>query len=172
MIILETPRLRLRRLIPEDLDALWALYRDPEVTRFIPDAPRTRDAAREELEWFQHGHPRRPELGLWATIHKESGQFIGRCGLLPWTIDGQAEVEVAYALAKVYWGQGLATEAARAIAQYAFERLGLTRLICLVDQENAASSGVARRIGMTFEKEMVDEHGPAQVYALARASTQ
>ena len=59
-----------------------------------------------------NGHPRFPELGLWATIHKESGKFIGRCGLLPWTINGQMKLEVAYTIAQEYWGQGLASEAA------------------------------------------------------------
>ena len=115
MIILETKRLLLRHLEPADLHSLFALYSDPEISRFIPDAPRTLAEAKEELDWFLHGHPKHPELGLWATIHKETNQFIGRCGLLPWTIDGQDEVEVAYLIAKSHWGQGLATEAARAI---------------------------------------------------------
>jgi ribosomal-protein-alanine N-acetyltransferase len=166
MQILETERLILRHLTLDDLDDLWALYRDPDVTRFIPDAPRTRAEAQEELGWFQHGHPQHPQLGLWATVYKSTGQFIGRCGLIPWTLDGRPEVEVAYALARAYWGQGLATEAARALAQYAFERLGLTRLICLVDGDNQASLRVARKLGMGLEKEIVDEFGPALVYTL------
>ena len=84
-IILETKRLVLRHQVIEDLDDLWALYCNPNITKYIPDAPRSREEAQEELEWHMHGHPRRPELGLWATIHKETGKFIGRCGLLPWT---------------------------------------------------------------------------------------
>ncbi len=167
-LILETERLRLRPLRLEDLDDLWALYGDPAVTRYIPDAPRTVAEARAEIEWFQNGHPKHPQLGLWATTLKPTGRFIGRCGLLPWTIDGRLEVEVAYALAQAQWGHGLATEAARGIAQYAFERLGLTRLICLIDHANLASARVARKIGMTFEKEFVDEYGPTQIYAMAK----
>ena len=132
-----------RHLSPEDLDSLFALYSDPDVVKYIPDAPLTHQEAREELEWFQNGHPKHPQLGLWATIHKQTGDFIGRCGLLPWAIDGQSEVEVAYSLAKAYWGQGLGTEAAQAILQYGFEQLGLSRLICLIDQENQASIKVA-----------------------------
>jgi RimJ/RimL family protein N-acetyltransferase len=112
MIILETQRLLLRHLLIDDLDDLFAFYNDPEVVKYIPDAPRTYEETREELEWFMNGHPKFPNLGLWATIYKETGQFIGRCGLLPWTIDGQEEVEVAFALSKSHWGQGLATEAA------------------------------------------------------------
>src|SRR5512144_1171703 len=150
MIILETDRLILRRQVPEDLDSLFALYGDPDVTRYIPDAPRTRQEASEELEWFRNGHPKNPQLGLWATIHKADNRFIGRCGLLPWTIDQRPEVEVAYLIAKSYWGQGLGTEAAQALVEYGFEHLGLSRLICLIDHDNVASIRVASKIGMTF----------------------
>jgi RimJ/RimL family protein N-acetyltransferase len=106
MKILETNRLIFRHLNIDDLDDLYALYCDPEVIKYIPDAPRSSEETRQELEWHMNGHPRHPELGLWATIHKASNQFIGRCGLLPWTIDQREEVEVAYLLAKQYWGQG------------------------------------------------------------------
>ena len=166
MIILETSRLILRHQVLEDLDALWALYCDPEITKYIPDAPRSREEAKEELEWHMHGHPRFPKLGLWATIHKETGKFIGRCGLLPWTIDGQEEVEVAYTLAREFWGQGLGTEAARAILNYGFEKLELSRLICLIDRENVPSQKVAEKIGMSFEREARDEMGPFLIYSI------
>ena len=87
MNILETKRLILRRLVPEDLDRLFALYSDPETRQYFPEGTLTYEETKEELEWFLNGHPEHPELGLWATIHKETNQFIGRCGLLPWTID-------------------------------------------------------------------------------------
>ena len=115
MKILETRKLYLRHLEPGDLDNLYALYSDPVVRRYFPEGVLTRQETQEELEWFLNGHPRHPELGLWATIEKETNCFIGRCGLLPWTIDGQYEVEVAYMLAQPYWGLGLATEAAQGI---------------------------------------------------------
>jgi RimJ/RimL family protein N-acetyltransferase len=166
MKILETERLFLRRLVLEDLDALYALYSDPVVRQYFPEGTLTLEETREELEWFLNGHPRHPELGLWATIHKESGQFIGRCGLLPWTIDDQFEVEIAYMLGKEYWGQGLASEAARGIAQYARETLGITRLICLIDHDNAASIRVATKCGMSFEKEGLDDKGPYVLYSM------
>lgn len=168
MIILETKRLILRHPVPEDLDDLWALYRDPVITKYIPDAPRSRDEAREELEWFLHGHPRNPQLGLWATILKETGKFIGRCGLLPWVIDNQPEVEIAYTIAREFWGQGLATEADQAILQYGFEKLNLSRLICVIDSDHVASQKVAEKIGMRFEKEGRDEIGPFWVYAIQK----
>jgi ribosomal-protein-alanine N-acetyltransferase len=167
-IILETKRLLLRHLVLRDLDDLFAFYSDPDVVRYIPDAPRTYEETKEELEWFMNGHPKFPELGLWGTIYKEAGQFIGRCGLLPWTIDGNHEVEVAFALSKAYWGQGLATEVAQALVLYGFEHLRLSRLICLIDHDNKASIKVATKIGMTFEKEGEDEKGPFLVYAMNR----
>jgi ribosomal-protein-alanine N-acetyltransferase len=156
----------LRHFVPGDLDALVEFYRDPEVVRYIPDAPRNPEETKEELEWFLHGHPKFPELGLWATVLRETGQFIGRCGLLPWTIDGQHEVEVAFALLKSQWGQGLATEAAQGILQYATGQLGLSRLICLIDHGNQASIRVATKIGMSFEKEARDEYGPFLIYSM------
>ncbi|MCG2783984.1 MAG: GNAT family N-acetyltransferase [Anaerolineae bacterium] len=169
MKILETERLLLRRLVPEDLDVLHALYSDPVVRQYFPEGTLSIEETREELEWFLNGHPRHPELGLWATIHKESGQFIGRCGLLPWTIDDQFEVEIAYMLAKEYWGQGLASEAAQGIARYARQQLGLTRLICLIDHDNAASIRVAEKTGMAFEKEGFDDKGPYVLYSMEMA---
>jgi ribosomal-protein-alanine N-acetyltransferase len=165
MKILETERLILRRLLPEDLDDLFALYRDPEIRRYFPEGTLTYEETQEELEWFLNGHPEHPELGLWATIHKETHQFIGRCGLLPWTIDGQYDVEVAYLLSKAYWRQGLGTEVARAILNYGFEQLRLSRLICLIDPDNQASIKVAQNIGMTLEKMSQDESGSFLVYA-------
>jgi RimJ/RimL family protein N-acetyltransferase len=171
-ILLETERLILRRQVMADLDALWALYCNPEITRYIPDAPRSYGEAKEELEWFMNGHPRQPELGLWATIHKETGKFIGRCGLLPWTIEGQNEVEVAYALAQEYWGRGLATEAAKGILQYGFEQLHLSRLICLIDPANIASQKVAVKMGMTLEREVEGIEGdgwPTLIYSIQTA---
>ena len=170
-IILKTERLILRRQVIEDLDALWALYCDPQITRFIPDAPRSYKEAREELEWHMHGHPKYSDLGLWATIHKETAKFVGRCGLLPWTIDGQREVEVAYTIARDHWGQGLATEAAQGILEYGFEKLKLSRLICLIDPENIASQRVAEKIGMSLERKVDGWEGdgiPFLIYSITK----
>lgn len=165
MKILETNRLVMRHLELADLDDLYRLYRDPEIRRYFPEGTLTYAETRQELEWFLHGHPRHPELGLWATIEKETGQFIGRCGLLPWVLDGVPEVEVAYLLAKETWGRGLGSEAAQAVLDYGFTRLGLKRLVCLIDRENLASIQVARHIGMAFEREGRDDKGPFLLYS-------
>jgi ribosomal-protein-alanine N-acetyltransferase len=93
---------------------------------------------------------------------------MGRCGLLPWTIDGRPEVEVAYTLAKEAWGRGLGTEAAQGILDYGFEQLGLARLICLIHPSNLASIRVATKIGMTLEREWQGSKGPVLLYARNR----
>src|SRR5688572_12696080 len=164
MHILETERLYLRHLEPGDLDALAALYADPEIRRYFPEGTLTREETQEELEWFLNGHPEHPQLGLWATIHKPTGQFIGRCGLLPWVIDGVNEVEIAYLIAKPWQRQGLGAEAARALVRHGFETLGLKRLIALIDPAHAASIRTAESAGLRFEKEAEIEGVRSSVY--------
>ena len=166
MKILETNRLNLRLLEMTDLDDLFKLYRDPQIRRYYPEGTLSYEDTKLELEWFLNGHPKFPELGLWATIHKASNQFIGRCGLLPWVIDDIPEVEVAYLIAKEYWGQGLGTEAAQGVLRYGFDKLGLSRLICVIDRDNLASIRVATRIGMSFEREARDDKGPFLLYSI------
>lgn len=170
-MILETERLILRHLSLEDLDALFALYSDQEIRQFFPEGVLSYSDTKAELEWHMNGHPSFPELGLWATVLKETNEFIGRCGLLPWKIEERQEVEVAYLLGKKFWGQGLATEAALGIVQYAFGYLKLSRLICLIDPENLASIKVAQRIGMHFEQKVDGVDGddfPTLIYAMQR----
>ena len=169
MKILETERLLFRRLVMDDLDALYKLYSDPEVRQYYPEGVLNYEETKEELEWFLNGHPKHPELGLWATVHKPSGKFIGRSGLLPWTIEGRHEVEIAYLLDKEFWGQGLASEGALAIRDYALKKLGLPRLVCLIDPKNIASQKVAEKIGMTLEKQVDGIDGdnyPTLIYAI------
>ncbi|MBL8093348.1 MAG: GNAT family N-acetyltransferase [Anaerolineales bacterium] len=167
MIIFETERLVLRRLVIEDLDALYELYRDPEIRRYFPEGTLDLKSTRAELEWFLNGHPRHPELGLWATIHKPTGAFIGRCGLLPWMIEGRLEIEIAYLLGRPYWRQGLGSEVARGLVRYGFDRLGLKRLIALIDADNLASVRTAERAGLRFERDLVLDDAPCRVYAVS-----
>lgn len=168
-LILETERLRLRRLRPDDLDDLHALYGDPGIRRYFPEGALTRVETQDELNWFvAGGDPAHPDLGLWATIYKPSGAFIGRCGLIPWTLDGKLEIEIAYLLAKDYWRQGLGGEVARALVRHGFEKLGLTRLIALIDPGNDASRRTAMKAGLIFERAILHEGSRCHVYAIER----
>jgi len=78
-------------------------------------------------------------------------------------------VEVAYTIAREYWGQGLATEAAQAILQYGFKTLNLSRIVSLIDPDNGASQRVAEKMGMTFEKRVDEgEYTPFFIYSIDR----
>jgi RimJ/RimL family protein N-acetyltransferase len=168
MKILETERLLMRRLVASDLDDLYALYRDPEIRRYFLEGTLTLEETRDEPAWFQNGHPDHAELGLWATMYKPTGKFIGRCGLLPWTIDGVDEVEIAYLIAKPWQRQGLGAEAARALVRYGFETLGLKRLIALIDPKHEASIRTALGAGLRYEREAEVERLRSPVYAIER----
>src|SRR4051812_26807862 len=181
-----TERLTLRPLQLEDADVLARLYADPYVRRYFPEGTLTRHETTEELEWFIDVYDRRYGLGLWATLDEETGEFIGRCGLIPWRLlpsradhvaltsadeepddDATYEVEVAYLLAKEHWGRGFATEAARAIVAYALDHVSSSRLICLIDPENAPSRRVAAKIGMSSDG-VVDVDGDVvPLYSMA-----
>lgn len=164
--ILETERLILRRLTMDDLDELFALYHSPDVRKYYSEGIPSYDETKQELEWMIHTCYAKYGFGMWATILKETGKFIGRCGLTPMDIEGHEEIEVGYMLAKEYWGRGLATEAAKAILYYGFEQAGLGRLICVVNPGNQASSRVALKIGMTLEIDGNVNGEPTLLYAI------
>ena len=143
--ILETDRLRLRRIRASDVPALTSLWCDPDVTRFM-GGPRQegdlRDAFAEDVK-----DPFACEYDLWPVEEKASGDVIGHCGLLDKEVDGRREIELVYVLAKAAWGSGYATEIASALRDHAFCELGLDRLISLIEPENAASERVAEHVG-------------------------
>src|SRR5215207_3560237 len=170
-IILETERLLLRKLTRDDLDDLFALYKEPNVRKYFPEGTLTYEETKEELAWIIDVYYGQYGYGLWATIYKETGEFIGRAGLLPWTIENRQEVEVAYLLAEKFWRQGLGTEVAQAIVQYGFEHLKLSRLICMMYPENIGSVKVAENMGMTLEKEMMDDKGSFFLYSRSNLSS-
>jgi RimJ/RimL family protein N-acetyltransferase len=147
----ETDRLRLRKLSRYDLDYLFAILGDAETMRFYP-APKTRDETAAWIEWNLRNY-RDHGFGLWALVLKETGEFVGDCGLTVQDVDGESLVEVGYHVKKTHWRQGLATEAAMACRDHAFDVVGVDRLIALVRIGNEPSAGVARNLGMTVWKE-------------------
>jgi ribosomal-protein-alanine N-acetyltransferase len=172
---LTTARLELRPLAAADLDDLAALFADPDVMRYVGEGrPRTRadTATRLELHldhWRKHGFGffgvrRRGEPGASAT--GGTGAFIGRCGLQ--YLGDTGSVEVGYTLAKPYWGQGYATEAARACVEYGFGVLGLPRIVAIARPENAASRRVLEKLGMRLVKTTEWDGNPVVWYELDR----
>ncbi len=161
---LTTPRLRLRPLGPQDLDNYVSLFADPAVTRYLGSAvKRTREDHTTLLlsavaHWQQRGY------GIWAVLDRESGTFLGRCGLR--FLDEVGEVELLYTFHQAFWGRGYATEAALACARFAFERTRLGRLIALADPEHLRSRRVMEKLGMRLEKEAPFRSSQAVWYAL------
>lgn len=170
LLILETDRLRLRRLQPTDVDALVELWRDPEVTRFM-GGPRNADELRTGFT-EDSVNPFAYVYDLWPVIEKASGAVVGHCGLPDKEVEGREEIELVYVLAKRVWGKGFATEIACALRDHAFGSMGLSRLISLIEPENAASERVATKVGMTFEKEIVRPGGAIRrIYSIEREVT-
>ena len=163
-MLIETERLVIRDLSASDVEALARMWCDPEVTRFLGGS---RDSAevRRILE-EDAGSATPPDVDLWPVLEKGSGQVVGHCGLLEKEVDGSAEVELVYVLARAAWGRGYATEAAAAIRGYAQEHLGLQRLIALIAPENRASERVALKVCMRLERETLRPGGKLmRVYA-------
>jgi len=141
-----TERLILRRLNPGDREALRDVLGDPVVMRYSMGTlrPETVPAWIDErvAEYARWG------FGLWGLELIEGSRLIGYCGLTVIEIEESSEVEIGYRLARAHWGQGLASEAASAVRDYALGDLGVRRLVALIDPANRASSRVARKLGM------------------------
>ena len=154
MFRLETARLILREMRAGDAIALLKVFSDPRVIASFPGAEPF-DSSRMDL-WVGRNleHQREHGYGLFSVIHKEDGLLIGDCGLEQMEVG----VELGYDLRSDYWGRGLATEAAGAVRDFAFEELRLGRLVSLIRVGNDASLRVARKIGMSVVEE-VDRGG-------------
>jgi ribosomal-protein-alanine N-acetyltransferase len=163
-VVCETERLILRRLTMDDLEPLAAIHADADVMQFVGGArtyAQTRTRLRDLIDAYET-----VGFSKWAVVHRASGTFIGRCGPILEQVGGVDEVEVGYDLAKPYWGQGLASEAAAAAVAHCFSALGRSRVISLIRQENVASQRVARHLGMTYERDVEWRGMTIGMYAL------
>lgn len=162
--VLETARLRLRVLQESDLDAFAAMSADPEVMRYLgaTGQPVDRSGAWRILASMV-GHWAFRGYGFFAMEDKATGAFVGRTGL--WQPEGWPGLEIGWAVARERWGEGLATEAALAVRDYAFGAMNIPRLISLIRPDNKASVKVAEKIGERFDRRM-DIDGEALVYAI------
>lgn len=149
-MILETPRLLLRQFRAQDAEALQAVLGDPLAMEFYPeplDRRGVEDWIGKNLERYQRdGH------GLWALMLKDSNDLIGDCGCTIQEVEGRNEIEVGYHVRRDLWGNGYATEAARACTGYAFRSLSAKRVISMIRPENLRSIRVAEKNSMIREK--------------------
>src|SRR5579884_2879080 len=157
-----TPRLRLRRPSAEDRDDYVRLFGDAEVMHYLRGVrtPEESAAALERMleQWRRHNY------GVWTVLERDTGRFVGRCGLR-WQEKADA-AELLYTLHREFWGRGLADEAAEKCARWGFEHVGLPRLVAFTDPANAASRRVLEKLGMRCDGEKPFEDAPAAWYSL------
>jgi RimJ/RimL family protein N-acetyltransferase len=177
-IVLETERLILKPIDETSLDAFEVFMADPEVMRFIGGETLERDEVEIRLGLMRERFER-DGFGHFVLTRKDDGRIVGRAGLLVWNVpewtittraeaQGEYEIEMGWTLGREFWGNGYATEAARAIQEFAFGELGLDRLISLIAPANVASAAVATRLGMEVEGEAELPKVTVQIWSLAR----
>ncbi len=148
---LTTDRLLLRDFDELDWQALHEYACDPEVVRHMEWGPNTEEESRDFIRWaiaYQKEQRRRNyEL---AVVLKTEDRLIGGCGIHVSEPDSR-EGFIGYCFNRLFWGQGYATEAARALLEFGFNQLGLHRIFATCDPENIASAHVLEKIGMQRE---------------------
>jgi RimJ/RimL family protein N-acetyltransferase len=158
-----TERLVFREMRVDDLDDMAGLLGDPDVMRYYP-RPKSRTEALAWITWNQALYEREG-FGLWVIELRATGEFVGDCGLTPQKVDGVVDVEVGYRVRADLQGQGLASEAAAACRDHARDALDIKRLIAIIHPDNVPSQRVARKIGLSYERDAVVSTGPVRVYA-------
>jgi len=159
--MIQTKRLTLRKMKAEDAEAFLDIFSDPEAMKYfgvIFDRPRMDKWVRDNLD-----HEKEHGFSLYSVVLKEDGEVIGDCGLETDEIDGETLVGMGFDFRRKYWGNGYATEAARAVLAYAFTEFNFEKISGWIDPTNGPSQRVAERIGMTVERYV--QRGPKK-YAL------
>lgn len=150
---IETTRLWTRPVTMDDQQAWAEFLAHPEASRYLPN-PEGDSAEVRAQQWMERqlGRYEGGTFGLMALIHKDTGEFIGQCGLITQMVDGREELEVGYHIFPQHWRQGFASEAARAFRDLAFENGLRDSIISIIDRNNLGSQAVARSNGMKLEK--------------------
>lgn len=147
-----TPRLLLREMTDDDFPALYAILSDPETMRYYPK-PYDEAGVRRWISWCKDSYAKHG-FGLWAVTLRDTGEFIGDCGISLQPINGQWLPEIGYHIRKDHWRKGYAGEAAEASIRLAFEQFGFPAVYSYMKAENEPSWRTAMKNGMT----LVDEY--------------
>ena len=163
---LETARLRLRPRIMADLEANLAMDLNPAVHRYIfVHGPPDPAAQRADLtRKIQTGWPARG--GVWAVEWRDTLGFLGWCGLFP--LEGTGPIEIGYRYIPQAWGQGVATEAARAVLDHGLRTLSFDPIVAVAHPENRASRRVLEKIGLLAANHAFHYGAELAFYRLAR----
>jgi ribosomal-protein-alanine N-acetyltransferase len=148
---LETGRLLLRKMRLDDAPAMFAYASDPEVTRYVLfETHRSVEDSEAFLRLAVEGYER-GDFGGWGVVLKDSGSFVGTCGVDMGYVPEHARAELGYVLSREHWGKGLMPEAVRAVIRFGFGRMELNRIQARCMIENTASARVMEKAGMTYE---------------------
>jgi RimJ/RimL family protein N-acetyltransferase len=166
-----TERLRLRRSRPEDAKAISAYRSDPAVNRHQGWERTDPEGTRALIEEMVSRMPGDPGWVQFSVEERESGQLVGDVGMSP--SDGEPNVvKIGYTMAPAFQGKGYATEAVRALVDYAFDTLGAEMIRAFASAENIPSRRVAENVGLrlmeTFEHEYEGEMWQGVRYELRR----
>lgn len=159
--VIETARLRLRRITRGDFAEIAAILGDREVMYawgYAFSADQTRDWIAGMLARYEHDG-----CGYLAATLRDTGELVGLIGPLVERLEWREHMGIAYILAKAHWGRGYAIEGARACLDYAFATLGATSVIAEIRPENAASVAVARRLGMEKIGDFIKVHNGVEM---------
>ena len=153
---LETQRL-ITRFVTQDDAKTWVEYcSDPVATAYTAIPGKSPEEMAEFVMEKTISRYAAGRLGLQALISKDTGEFIGKCGILMQEVNGKEEMEIGYHLLRRHWGKGYATEAAKMFRDYGFENYPVDSIISIIDPLNIASQNVAKRNGMRLTETDVD----------------
>ena len=147
---LQAERLLLRPFVEGDWQAAHAMLSDPEVIRYVPAGTCSEEETREHIQTLINEHQDDPPRYNFAIVLRSEGVFIGIC-FLEMRVEEPRQANLGYLLSQHYWGRGYATEAARAVISYGFQKLGLHRVYATCRPANVASSRVMEKLGMRRE---------------------
>ncbi|WP_205698211.1 GNAT family N-acetyltransferase [Conexibacter sp. SYSU D00693] len=162
----ETARLRGDRTTRQDADALVALVGDPAIPesmypmRFRAPGQTRAFVDRSVRHWDEHG------FGLWTARERDTGEVVGRAGIMHTVVAGEEAVEVGWFFARRVWGRGYAPELAAEAVRWAFEGLGLAELVTFTMTTNSASRAVMGKLGFTLDREVVHADLPHVLFRL------
>ncbi len=161
---LETSRLRLRKILPEDEEDMYEYSKDPETSKFLLWEPHnSRNFTRGHLKYLQAQYQKAAFFD-WALVLKETGKMIGTCGFTE-IYEREKRAEIGYVIAPAFHRQGFAPEALRRVMEYGFETLGLLSLSGRLMEDNKASEKVLLRLGFQRDerrKESIYKRGKKQ----------
>lgn len=149
--ILESQRLRLRKMNNTDAQTMLRYWNDPQVIQYLNMPSITTEGDICKLIHLLNDLSESEENLRWGIELKQSGELIGSCGFNMWVLSGAYRGEIGYELGRAYWGQGYMTEALGMVLSYGFETMELNRVEALVHPRNARSQELLHGLGFARE---------------------